>query len=207
MKEVKVGDIVARKSHGKDIVFRVVSKIKLRSQEQIAILKGVSVRVEADAPVDDLCLIERKEIKKVLKVLDNIILDKIEKDEEKIKGIENKRKYKKIQNGKILHLDGDKKYSEKSLKYYRKMGLNAVVKNINENKQPYVIYKLLKYYNPDILVITGHDGMIKKEVGYNDIYNYRNSKYFIETVKEARRYEKDYNKNIAIFARCMSKLL
>jgi len=56
-------------------------------------------------------------------------------------------------------------------------------------------------------VITGHDGMIKKETRYNDIYNYRNSKYFIETVKEARRYEKEYKRNIAIFARCMPKLL
>ena len=34
--------------------------------------------------------------------------------------------------GKILHLDGDKKYSEKSMLYYRKMGLNAIVKNVPE---------------------------------------------------------------------------
>ncbi|MBO6243485.1 MAG: hypothetical protein J6O41_02820 [Clostridia bacterium] len=42
--------------------------------------------------------------------------------------------------------------------------------------------------------------MIKKKIEYNNIYNYRNSKYFVETVKEARRYETIYNKNIAIFA-------
>jgi spore coat assembly protein len=57
-------------------------------------------------------------------------------------------------NGKILHLDGDKKYSEKSLKYYQKLGLTAIVKNIPENKQPKLVYNLLKYYKPDILVIT-----------------------------------------------------
>lgn len=45
-----------------------------------------------------------------------------------------------------------------------------------------------------------HDGMLKKEYGYYDIYNYRNSKYFIETVKEARRYEKDTNSDLVIFA-------
>ena len=42
--------------------------------------------------------------------------------------------------------------------------------------------------------------MIKKNVGYNDIYNYRNSRHFIETVKEARRYDADTNANLVIFA-------
>lgn len=55
-------------------------------------------------------------------------------------------------------------------------------------------------YKPDILVITGHDGMLKKGYGYYDIYNYRNSRHFIATVKEARRYEKDANLDLVIFA-------
>lgn len=80
------------------------------------------------------------------------------------------------------------------------MGINAVVKNISENRQPKVVYNLLKMYKPDILVITGHDGMLKKGYGYYDIYNYRNSKHFIATVKEARRYEKDTNSDLVIFA-------
>ena len=42
--------------------------------------------------------------------------------------------------------------------------------------------------------------MIKKGAKYNDIYNYKNSKYFIQTVQEARRYDKNYNKNLVIFA-------
>lgn len=42
--------------------------------------------------------------------------------------------------------------------------------------------------------------MIRKEKGYNDIYNYRNSRHFIETVKEARRYEKEQNADLVIFA-------
>ena len=105
-----------------------------------------------------------------------------------------------METGKILHLDGDKRYSQKSYNYYRKLGLNAIVKYIPEHKMPLVIYDLLLEYNPDILVITGHDSMIKKGKDYNDIYNYMNSKHFIETVKEARRYDRDYNKNLVIFA-------
>ncbi len=102
--------------------------------------------------------------------------------------------------GKILHLDGDKKYSEKSYQYYKKLGLNAIVKNIPEYKQPQIVYTLLKKYEPDILVITGHDEMIKKNSKYDDLYNYRNSKYFIQTVKEARRYDRETNKKLVIFA-------
>lgn len=105
-----------------------------------------------------------------------------------------------IITGKILHLDGDRKYSQKSYNYYKKEGLNAIVKNIPEYKQPKVVYRLLEVYNPDILVITGHDAMINKGRKLNDIYNYRNSKYFIQTVKEARRYDKEKNKNLVIFA-------
>ena len=106
----------------------------------------------------------------------------------------------KVITGKILHLDGDKQYSNKSYYYYKKLGLNAIVKNIPEYKQSKVVYSLLKIYNPDILIVTGHDGMIKKNVGYYDIYNYRNSKHFIDTVKEARRYDLENKKNTVIFA-------
>ncbi len=42
--------------------------------------------------------------------------------------------------------------------------------------------------------------MIKNGTRYNDIYNYRNSRYFIETVKEARKFDKKRKKNLVIFA-------
>ena len=42
--------------------------------------------------------------------------------------------------------------------------------------------------------------MIKRGTNFNDIYNYRNSKHFINTVKEARRYDNENNTNTVIFA-------
>ena len=42
--------------------------------------------------------------------------------------------------------------------------------------------------------------MIRKETNYNDIYNYRNSRYFINTVKEAKKYEAESGKRLVIFA-------
>ncbi len=43
-------------------------------------------------------------------------------------------------------------------------------------------------------------GMIKNNARYRDIYNYRNSRHFIQTVKEARRYDEKYGKNLVVFA-------
>ena len=207
MNKIRKGDIVGRKSYGKDIIF-VVKNIINTSKGAMAILTGVVDRIEADSKIEDLEIIEKKYIKKEMKRLDEKLSNKIKEakseylEPEYRIGIfsQNQSNQEKIVTGKILHLDGDKKYSEKSYRYYKKLGLNAVVKNIPEYRQPKVVYNLLEIYNPDILVVTGHDGMIKKEAGYHDIYNYRNSKYFIETVKEARQYDKDYNKNLVIFA-------
>lgn len=205
MNYIKKGDIVGRKSYNKDIIFTVKNIIRTKRND-VAILKGVTKRIEVDSDIDDLEIIEKKDIKKNFAELDNELQKRIEKinreDDNYRIGIFTKdnRAQEKIITGKILHLDGDRKYSEKSCRYYRKIGLNAVVKNIPEYKQPRVVYNLLEIYNPDILVITGHDGMIKRGTGYDDIYNYRNSRHFINTVKEARRYDRDYGKNLVIFA-------
>ena len=184
MNKIKNGDIVGRISYNKDIIF-IVKDIK---DKKNVLLEGVFERIIADSDIQDLELIDKKEfsIKEAIKDME-------------LKKQENRLEENMI-TGKILHLDGDKRYSEKSFQYYQKMGIKAIVKNIPEDKQSKVVYNLLKYYKPDILVITGHDGMIKKEHGYYDLYNYRNSKHFIATVKEARRYEKDTGTDLVIFA-------
>ena len=184
MKKIKKGDIVGRISYNKDIFF-VVKDIK---DKKNVLLEGVFVRIIADSDINDLELINSKEVYK-----------KENKIEQEITKEENRNEIKTV-TGKILHLDGDKRYSEKSSKYYQKMGINAVVKNISEKRQPQMVYDMLVYYRPDILVITGHDGMFNKEREFYNIYNYRNSRYFIETVKEARRFEKDYYTELMIFA-------
>lgn len=195
--KIKKGNIVGRISYGKDVFF-IVDKIIINSKnKEFAILKGLNIRIMADSPIEDLEIISKQD------VLNSIKLANID-FESRINNINLKRQ--KIYTGKILHLDGDRKYSEKSNKYYIKMGLNAIVKNIPENKQFKVVIPLLKKYNPDILIITGHDAMLKNGSNYSNIYNYRNSRHFISTVKEARKWGKSSDK-LVIFARSMSKLL
>lgn len=177
-------------------MFSVKRILKIDKDKKIAILKGiVDVRIVADAPLEDLKIVSKEE--QMQRELDSErrILNIIEKEKCQT---DNRRK-EIIRTGRILHLDGDKKYSQKSIMYYKKMGLNAIVKNIPENKQSKMVKQLLMIYNPDILVITGHDGMIKNNA-INDIFNYRNSRHFIETVKQAREFEKVSKKKLVIFA-------
>ncbi len=202
MEKIKKGSKVQRISYGKDIIFEVKKIVKLNNGKKIAILKGITERIEVDSDVEDLILVEKEKLEKNLRCFEDELEKRIEENKRKKQGMhkEESRLPEEVITGKILHLDGDRKYSEKSLRYYQKMGLRAIVKNIPENRQPKLVYNLLLYYKPDILVITGHDGMFQKERGYNDIYNYRNSRYFIATVKQAKIYERDTNSNIVIFA-------
>lgn len=194
--KIKKGDFVARKSYGKDILFIVDRIIKLKNGNSYAILKGVTIRIEADALVEDIEKVEHTRI-----------LNSEKKIQEQIsKRLNNRKQYRNytMKTGRILHLDGDKRYSEKSIKYYKKMGLDAIVKNIPENKQAIVVRQLLEKYNPDVLVITGHDAMLKKGINYSNIYNYRNSKNFINTVKEARKWAQSSNRLVIFAGACQS---
>lgn len=161
MDNIKKGDMVGRKSYGKDVIFKVKRIINTK-QGKMAILRGITERVEADSVLDDLEVLSKEEIRQSIKKWDEKLENRIQQANSKsdlTAKLEryNKRSGEEIVTGKILHLDGDKRYSEKSNRYYKKLGLNAVVKNIPESKQPMVIYNMLMYYNPDILVITGHE--------------------------------------------------
>ncbi len=198
MKKIKKGDMVGRKSYGKDIIFIVDRIIKTKDKE-IAILKGLTIRIEANSDVEDLELIEEKTIQEHVRNFEQRVIKRIEKQEKLLK--ENNYPFRErlvIYTGRILHIDGDRRYAEKSHRYYKKLQLNAIVKNIPERKQPILIPNMLQRYNPDILVLTGHDGMIKKGTQFNNIYNYRNSRYFIKAVEQARK--QALKKDLVIFA-------
>ena len=103
MREIKKGDIVTRNSYGNDIVFSVKRILKLNDNNKIAILKGIDVRVEADAPIEDLKLLDKEQQIKCEAELEKKINSKISSKivTKKYRGNEF------IYTGKILHLDGD----------------------------------------------------------------------------------------------------
>lgn len=146
MNKIKKGDIVGRISYGKDIYFIVDRVINIKKNTQVAILKGLTIRIKADSLTEDLELIDKKMIKNTMNDLENRISERLSKY--------SKRVRKKFKFGKILHLDGDSRYTQKSIKYYREIGMNAVVRNVPESRQPFVVKNLLERYKPDVLVIT-----------------------------------------------------
>ena len=111
--KIKKGDIVGRKSYGKDIIF-IVKHIINTPNEKIAILRGLVERIEADSKIEDLELIDKKTVKKLLKELDQKLEKRIKQSGGTLEvssniGViqKNIRNKGKIITGKILHLDGD----------------------------------------------------------------------------------------------------
>lgn len=183
---IKKGDYVTRKSHNNDIVFVVLNIVN-----DVCYLKGVDVRLYADSDLKDLLKTTPTEDKENYqdRIKDKLLLDRDE--------------YFYLP-GKILHFDGDKDYLERCLEFYKKAGVMAIGKTINESELPKKIEKYLIEIKPDIVVITGHDAYYEKKGDVKNISNYQNSSNFIESVKRARKYEKSHEKLIIIAGACQS---
>lgn len=185
-----IGDLVTRNSYNNDIVFKIID-----IKDNNAILKGVNVRLVADSNISDLkkCLTCEEEVYD-----DNEMADRMNEYPRL-----NRDEYFYLP-GKILHIDADKDYLERCLKFYKKMDILAYGFVIDEKDVSHKIYNYLKEINPDIVVITGHDAFYNKNSDKNDLSNYKNSDNFIMAVKEARRYEKSHDKLVIIAGACQS---
>lgn len=183
---INIGDFVTRKSYGNDIIFEV---IEIEGKE--CILKGVDIRLMADAPISDLVICDRsKGNDDFFPLIDTITnLDRSEFF---------------YLPGKILHVDGDKSYLNRCMEFYKKSNVLAYGKSVKESEMPKEIPKFLKQFNPDILVITGHDAYFKKREKTSNNELYKNSENFCKAVIEARKYEKSSDKLIIIAGACQS---
>jgi len=70
---IKKGDIVARVSYNKDVLFIVDRILKMKNETKLAILKGIDVRIEADAPMDDLELVDKRIVAQNISYVENLI--------------------------------------------------------------------------------------------------------------------------------------
>ena len=87
------------------------------------------------------------------------------------------------------------------MNFYKKNRLKAYGVYVDENNLIEVVNDNLKKYNPDILVITGHDAYYRKK---RNNTQYKNTSNFVSAVKEAREYEKSHEKLIIISGACQS---
>ncbi|GAA0728354.1 sporulation peptidase YabG [Clostridium malenominatum] len=206
---MQVGDIVVRKSYDKDITFRIID-IKESDSGSIYVLKGINLRIIADSLGEDLERVDKDTCsdyeqifnRKVNTSIKKILLNRTAIDLRNLNrsvAVKEKKDLSFGRPGKILHVDGDAEYLDVCLKVYKQLNLDAVGKVIKESDQPKEIVEMVKLVKPDIVVITGHDGVVKDIKDFMDLNNYRNSKYFIEAVTELRNYEPGYD-NLVIFA-------
>lgn len=75
---------------------------------------------------------------------------------------------------------------------------------IAEKDQPEVIVDLVKEIKPDIVVLTGHDSVLREPRDYLNLDNYRNSRYYLESVKNLRNYNSSYDELVIFAGACQS---
>lgn len=208
----KSGDVVTRNSYGNDVCFVVV---EIDEESKTAIIKGIDVRLMADAPFDDLSGLSEDD-QKAFEAKRNRV------ESECLRLVQNRRvidsekrslrKEARFQSdpdfferpGRVLHLDGDGTYLQKCLNMYKELGIRALGQHVPEQQMPTVIHSLLDKHDPDILIITGHDGVIRKGKDWADLFNYRNSGHFVKTVMNARKYARSMDDLVIIAGACQS---
>lgn len=214
-----IGNLVVRKSYDRDITFKIID-IKEEEGKIIYILKGISIRILADSSKEDLEEVDNSFIGTKEKILNSRINSAIKNaitlrgDTVATKAINSRgSKSQKLSSnkellfgrpGKILHVDGDSNYLETCLKVYKQLSLDAVGRAVAESKQPEVIVELVKEIKPDIVVLTGHDGVLKAVDDYLDLENYRNSKYYSQSVRALRDYNSSYDELVIFAGACQS---
>ena len=222
---MKIGDTVVRKSYGKDITFKIVA-IEENDSTTTYILKGINLRILADSPQTDLEKVNSEFVGSKEKILNSRINAKLKKaiksrgdNSSQIPLMRSSKSSKSSSSndsnknnddlifgrpGKILHIDGDNEYLETCLKVYKQLSLDAVGRCVSESDQPSVIVDLVKEIKPDIVVLTGHDSVLKTSDDYLSLDNYRNSKYYVEAVKALRNYNPSYDELVIFAGACQS---
>ena len=228
MKEIKVGEIVTRRSYGGDIFFRVdaigsrqgsthdfrVDAIEHYQESAHAILRGISYRLCADAPLLDL---EKKNPVEI-----NAYRNENSKQNSRMVMQAMKRQgrdyqprlqcsRKDLRNGnffelpgKVLHLDGDDEFRSLCQQHYLQMGVPCRVIHVSEAKQADVVVDYLREDRPDILVLTGHDSLLKGARDPYEISNYRHSECYVKAVRRAREFQPDLDNLIIVAGGCKS---
>lgn len=212
---MNLGDLVVRKSYGGDVTFRVDNIFQNR-----AVIKGTEFRLLADSPLDDLVQVpptritergQQAQIKAIesLSWLRKNRQEQSQRSGESVSGTwtqsPKEAAYFEVP-GKVLHLDGDALYLKKSLSLYEQLRIPAEGHHIHESKMAETLYRSLPRVRPDIVVITGHDGVLKQQQAY-DLYSlssYKNSQNFVAAIQVAREYERNFDALTIVAGACQS---
>lgn len=211
-KKIKKGDLVIRPSYGGDTIFQVV---QIFTELGVALLRGYDMRLMADAPLEDLELY-MGDVQKIRPIEDSKAGGRLRhKRVQHLIAADHQKRHARTQPhlmknnpqyghllGVVLHLDGDKRYLEQCLVKYNELNITAYGYYIDEEEQPNQIQELLRKHRPDVVVITGHDGMKRKNP--QSLNGYHSSRFFVEAVQRAREIEVDKDSLVIFAGACQS---
>jgi spore coat assembly protein len=196
MEAIRQGDIVTRRSYQEDIYFKVIEIIFEDQENAIALLKGLDVRLVADAPLSDLKRVRPIELKAYREKLLRRNADCFHRISQRQHLVRQQAVRELAKNdgnydffelpGTVLHLDGDPDYLDFCLSAYKQLGVTAAGVEAPEEQQPRLVVDLIRKHAPDILILTGHDALLKDAESISDPTNYRHTPFFLEAVKKAR---------------------
>jgi spore coat assembly protein len=210
---VRQGDLVVRQSYGGDIVFAIEG---FSPRNRNVLLRGVEYRLLADSPEDDLRHVPPADLSERLRQEQGLIDEAVRRFAEvrQHRASRDTRGRTKSEGnhsyfefpGKVLHLDGDFRYLQKSMQLYRELGVPAEGYYVAEASMAAAIYRLLPTSMPDIIVLTGHDGFLKQRTDgdINSLSSYKNSHNFVNAVKAARQFERGRDNMAIIAGACQS---
>ncbi len=201
MESLRIGDVVIRKSYGGDIYFNIADITSRSNGKKTYILKGMLYRIMADSDEDDLEWRNPEQVQRDLQRNMSITgIHHMSRDLSSLRLFLRSRG----KPGIILHIDSSEDFLKMCQKYYGDARIKAYGRVIRENEQPGHIRPLLASTRADILVVTGHDGLKKNAVKLHSLDSYRNSRYYIQSVVEARRYEPGLDKLCVFSGACQS---
>lgn len=209
---MKQGELVVRKSYGGDVIFKIDA-----IETKRAVLKGVDFRLLADSPVTDLLPVRdarplqqhysQMKVNESLRELARYRIWQREKQQSELGGSNQAEQATYFEMpGKVLHLDGDPTYLRKSMALYGEFRVPAEGFYVTEPNMSQALYRLLPQTKPDIVVITGHDGILKnvKDRDTTSLNGYKNSHNFVIGIRTAREYERNLDSLTVIAGACQS---
>lgn len=206
------GDLVTRKSYKHDIIFRVKAM-----DAPLVKLMGENVRLEADAPADDLEKITGAEYHRRKKQVDeqeaysyrlfrqDYRLLKEQRDAEAGSGYTSSKEANYFQiPPRILHIDGDPLFLKKCIALYEQLGLQVHGQYLHEKEMPNQVMSLIDKVHPEIVVLTGHDSYSKAKGSTRELEAYRHSRYFVEAVRNIRQRYPNFDQLVIFAGACQS---
>lgn len=205
---IMVGDTVGRKSYGCDIIFKVK---ELYLNEGVAVLRGITTRLEATAPINDLVYVSKDDQRRfeekhtaVAKKKIQLLQRGISMQRERALKTSSRSVESEVRKGRILHLDGDPDYVHECQDFYNRLHVSARCVYIPEVEQQDKVTILCRNFKADVVVLTGHDGKLKHFGQSDDLTYYHNTKAFLKAVQAVRSDRPDKDDLAVVAGACQS---